>query len=65
MAVVNGKNDPAADGKILLDYLKEKGYPDVGVAAEVNRRIIDRDSFNEYVIGRGDVIEIVSFVGGG
>ena len=65
MTVINGKNTPEAAGKILADYLKENGYPTAGIAVEINLRIIDRKSCGEYVIGENDVIEIVSFVGGG
>lgn len=65
MTVINGKNTPKAAGKILADYLNETGYPAVGIAVEINRSILDRKKYGEYFIGEDDVIEIVSFVGGG
>lgn len=65
MTVINGKPEAEATGKNLADYLSEKGYPTAGVAVEINGVIIKKSEYPGRVIEEGDVIEIVSFVGGG
>ena len=35
------------------------------VAVEHNRRILRRHTFTEQLVGEGDTVEIVNFVGGG
>lgn len=65
MAVINGNREPEAVGKILADYLREKGYAMTRIAVECSGEIIPRSRYEEKVIGDGEIIEIVSFVGGG
>jgi sulfur carrier protein len=35
------------------------------IAAEVNLEIIEKDKYTEVMLKEGDVVEIVSFMGGG
>ena len=65
MTVINGKPEAEAAGKNLADYLKEKGYPTAGIAVEINGVIIKKSEYHGRVIDGEDIIEIVSFVGGG
>ena len=58
MVRINGE-DVSADGKILKDYLLENGYTLTTIAVERNGEILPK------VLNPDDVIEIVSFVGGG
>ena len=62
--MVNGKDTSVEDGATVASLLEGLGLSDKRVAVEHNRVILTRDgygaSFNE-----GDVIEIISFVGGG
>ena len=60
----NGKEE-AADGMLLKDYLEQHGYPLAGIAAECNEQIIPKNNYDSYVLKDGDVLEVVSFVGGG
>ncbi len=49
----------------LLDFLKENGYNIKTIAVECNEEIIPKSDFDGFILKSGDVIEIVSFVGGG
>ena len=49
----------------VADLLVEFGLENKKVAVELNRKIIQRTSYNDTQIQAGDKIEIVSFVGGG
>ncbi len=64
MVRINGKEE-AADGMLLKDYLEQHGYPLSGIAAECNEQIISKNNYDSYVLKDGDVLEVVSFVGGG
>lgn len=64
MVHINGK-DEAAAGMALKDYLEQNGYPAGGVAVECNEEIIPKNQYGTYILKDGDVIEVVSFVGGG
>ena len=64
MVKVNGE-DAAADGKMLLDYLEEAGYAPARIAVERNGEIVPRAAYESVQLAAGDVVEIVSFVGGG
>ncbi len=61
---VNGE-DTAADGRMLLDYLREAGYVPARIAVERNGEIVPRATYESVRLAAGDVVEIVSFVGGG
>ncbi len=64
MVRINGTEETAA-GMLLKDYLEQNGYPAGGIAVECNERIVAKHDYENYVITDGDVIEVVSFVGGG
>jgi len=62
---VNGDDKELADGatvRQLLDTLGMQGKP---VAVEINKHLIPRKQHESTAINTGDVIEIVTFVGGG
>ena len=61
---INGE-DVSADGKILKDYLLENGYTLTTIAVERNGEILPKAQYETAVLNPDDVIEIVSFVGGG
>lgn len=64
MVQINGKPVEAA-GMTLLDYLKRAGYQPERIAVECNEEIVPKASYEEKILQDGDVLEIVSFVGGG
>ena len=62
MVQINGNAKEQYDGKTLEDVLAgEKSR----IAMEVNEEIIPKAKYGEVTLKDGDVVEIVSFVGGG
>ena len=49
----------------LLVYLEQEGYQTNRIAVEKNGEIIPKSCYKETLLHSGDVLEIVSFVGGG
>ena len=49
----------------LYDYLVREGYTISFVAVECNGSIVPKTQYEEKILTDGDVIEVVSFVGGG
>ena len=64
MIQINGKTLDAAGGT-LREYLSGAGYDPARVAVERNGQIVPKRLYSETVLQDGDVLEIVSFVGGG
>lgn len=64
MVKINGKNIEAA-GMTISVYLDNSGYDPKVVAVELNEEIVPKSSYGETVLKDGDVVEVVSFVGGG
>ncbi len=64
MLRING-NECDAAGKTIREYLKQAGYEEVRVAVERNGAIVPKTEYKETVLADGDVVEVVSFVGGG
>jgi sulfur carrier protein len=49
----------------LMSYLQEHNYQSNRIAVECNEQIIPKSQYESYILHAGDVVEIVSFVGGG
>lgn len=64
MVKINGTSLDIA-GKTLSDYLAETDYNSRRIAIERNGEIVPKATYNEVILADGDVIEVVSFVGGG
>ena len=65
MIRVNGKEE-ALEGTVPLEtYLREKGYRTERIGVEKNGAIVPKAQYGLTVLKAGDVLEIVSFVGGG
>ncbi len=64
MVKVNG-TDLEVTGKTLTEYLATTDYDPKRIAVERNGDIVFKSQYSETVLCDGDVIEIVSFVGGG
>lgn len=65
MIYVNGNEVGNADNLSLYDYLVQEGYTISFVAVECNGSIVPKTHYKEKILTDGDVIEVVSFVGGG
>ena len=64
MVKINGENQNMA-GKTLTEYLEITNYDPKRIAVERNGEIVPKSQYSEMVLEDGDVIEVVSFVGGG
>lgn len=64
MVTINGTQTNAA-GKTLADYLAQTNYDPTKIAVERNGDIVPKAQYGQTLLAAGDVVEIVSFVGGG
>ncbi|HLP85359.1 MAG TPA: sulfur carrier protein ThiS [Phycisphaerales bacterium] len=62
---VNGKQSPLAAEITLRQLIESLGMGQQAVAAEVNGKLVRRALHEATVLQAGDVIELVSLVGGG
>lgn len=62
---VNGTNIFLVENQSLLDFLEAKNYDIRLIAVEHNGEIIPRTTYKDVVLKDEDMLEIVSFVGGG
>ncbi len=61
---INGE-EQAVEGQTVAEYLEKAGYSRNRVAVEKNGEILPKAEYDSAVLEDGDVIEVVSFVGGG
>ncbi len=64
MVKVNGENVNIA-GKTIADYLAMTDFDTKRIAVERNGDIVLKSQYETIVLEEGDVLEVVSFVGGG
>ncbi|HIX30057.1 MAG TPA: sulfur carrier protein ThiS [Candidatus Blautia stercoravium] len=64
MVTINGTS-LHMDGKTLSEYLEMCNYNPLRIAVERNGDIVPKAKYKEVTLADGDVLEIVSFVGGG
>ncbi|MDD6396676.1 MAG: sulfur carrier protein ThiS [Acutalibacteraceae bacterium] len=64
MLKINGKDVDAA-GKTLSEYLADTDYEPSRIAVEINEEIVPKSQYDKIILADGDVVEVVSFVGGG
>ncbi|MDD6647172.1 MAG: sulfur carrier protein ThiS [Lentihominibacter sp.] len=64
MVKINGKEYDAA-GITVSAYLDGTDYDRRRIAIERNGQILPKARYDETVLEDGDIIEVVSFVGGG
>ncbi len=64
---VNGKNYPIENDKInITKFLEIYGIKNIdNTAVEYNENIIKKEQWDTVILKENDVLEIVSFVGGG
>lgn len=53
------------DELFLKDYLEENNYQMQKIAVECNEEIIPKSQYSTFLLHSGDIVEIVSLVGGG
>ncbi len=64
MVTINGELADCA-GMTIGQYLQTTDYDPKRIAVEQNGEIVPKAVYSETVLQDGDVIEVVSFVGGG
>ena len=62
---VNGENKEFPPETSVSELLKNFDTDERYVAVELNRRIVPRAQFSEKLLMENDILEIVTFVGGG
>lgn len=61
----NGEQVQLDDGLSIARYLQQEKYHPDTVVVELNERIIPKPQHESTVLHEGDVLEIVTFMGGG
>lgn len=65
MIQINGENKTGYEGLSVVQMVEKEGYTIGRIALEINGTIISKNDYNDTILHSGDVIEVVSFVGGG
>ena len=64
MVKINGESLEVG-GKTVSEYLNSTGYDLMRVAVELNGDIVPKAQYVKTIFKDGDIVEVVSFVGGG
>lgn len=62
---LNGELREVPDGVTVAGLLVHLGVKAQRVAVEVNETVVTKDRYQAHLVGPGDTVEIVAFVGGG
>ena len=62
---LNGNPYEINDGTNLNELLNKLKIHKNKVAVEVNGEIIEKNKYTEFILNKGDKVEIVQFIGGG
>lgn len=65
MITLNGDQTEITDGMTVTELLTQKQFRIALVAVEYNGRILKKNEYDTTVLKSGDIIEVVSFMGGG
>lgn len=65
MITVNGKEISVVFPLSVTEYLEQNHYKITRIAVEINGEILPKSRYAETFLKDGDVLEVVSFVGGG
>lgn len=64
LVYINGC-EQAANGKTVEDIINEMNIDIRTIAVELNEEIVSKADYDKTTLKDGDVLEVVSFVGGG
>lgn len=64
LVYINGC-EQAANGKSIVDIINEMNIDIRTIAVELNEEIVAKADYDKTIVKDGDVLEVVSFVGGG
>ncbi len=63
--VVNGTDRELQDAESVSDLLESIGLGSKACAVEVNRRLVRKADHPDHRLADGDIVEVVTLVGGG
>lgn len=61
----NGTDATIETDESVMSFVKRSGFDPARIAVEINGAICPRAEYQTTVLRKGDVMEVVSFVGGG
>ena len=64
MVRVNG-NDLDVAGQSVSQYLDQANFNIGRIVVEINEEIVPKATYDETILNDGDIVEVISFVGGG
>jgi thiamine biosynthesis protein ThiS len=62
---INGEKRTLPDGATVASLLAELGLSALPAAVEVNKRLVPKRRHTEQPLADGDIVEVVTLVGGG
>ncbi len=62
---INGKEAADVCGMTVTQYLSANNYNPKHIVVELNKEILPKTEYDSTAIADGDVVEILSFMGGG
>ena len=62
---VNGKKVVIKQSQTIYEYLKDNNYNLERIVIELNGKIVSKDKYNTVNLKDTDVMEVLTFVGGG
>lgn len=62
---INGVQKEYSEGLTVSEMLIKEGFQKERVAVELNEEIVPKDDYETIVLRVADVVEVVSFMGGG
>ncbi len=62
---VNGKGVVIKQSQTIYEYLKDNNYNLERIVIELNGKIVSKDKYNTVNLKDTDVMEVLTFVGGG
>lgn len=65
MVKINGKEASDVCGMTISQYLSANNYNPKHIVVELNEEILPKTEYDSTAIADGDVVEILSFMGGG
>ncbi|MDY3909101.1 MAG: sulfur carrier protein ThiS [Eubacterium sp.] len=65
MIRINGEDKNGYDDVSVEEMVKRENFSKDRIAVEVNGDIVSKSVYHETILHSGDIVEVVSFVGGG
>lgn len=65
MVQINGAEKSSYENISVEDMVMKEGFDKSRIAVEINGEIVSKSDYKQELLHDGDVIEVVSFVGGG